>query len=489
MGQDLQTRPPHAASIADAILASVLDPTITIDDHGVVQSASHSVLEVFGWTPDELVGENISVLMPREPHGELHDDYLARYRATGETHILGRTRRFEVLHREGHTLACDLSVARVEIPGSDAPLFTGSFRDVTARERALAALRESEQRFHAAFDQEHQFVGLLTVDGDVLEVNRTALQAIGATRAELNGLPFWETAWWSHSRESRHEVRRAIERAAAGELVRFQVEVRCHDDRVRLVDFSLKPVVDDAGEVVYLLPEGRDVTQVRRAHEAENAMLRSLAAIGESAAVLAHEIKSPITAINIALRAVADQLGQDQRVVLEELAGRLQRLDGMMQRTLSFAKPLEFERAVCPVSELLDRVLRDSRTLGQPLTVKNQAPQAAFLGSLPLMEEVLSNFVRNASEAVGNGGRIVLSAWSTQAELCLSVEDDGPGVSPHVLESLFKPFVTTKRQGTGLGLAISQKIVVAHGGRTEVGESVLGGARFSVYLPQPEAVQ
>src|SRR5207247_1155715 len=84
-----------------ALLAAVLDPTITIDAYGVIVIASDSVEQVFGWRPDELVGKNVKVLMP-EPHHAAHDDYLANYRRTGTTHILGRTREFEVLHKMGY---------------------------------------------------------------------------------------------------------------------------------------------------------------------------------------------------------------------------------------------------------------------------------------------------------------------------------------------------------------------------------------------------
>src|SRR5262249_40238469 len=141
---------------------------------------------------------NVAVLMP-EPYRSEHDAYLERYRRTGETNILGRTREFEVVKKDGSKIVCGLSVARAEMPGGQGPLFIGSFRDVTERKRAEDALRDSERRFRALFDRTFEFVGLLDPRGTLLEANETACKSIGVSRREVVGRPFWETPWWSHS--------------------------------------------------------------------------------------------------------------------------------------------------------------------------------------------------------------------------------------------------------------------------------------------------
>jgi len=459
---------------AAAVLASVLDPTLTIDPRGTVLAASQSVEKVFGYRPEELIGRNISILMP-EPHRSKHDGYLENYRRTGITHILGRTREFEVVRKDGRHIDCELSVARADIEGQSEPLFTGSFRDVTERKRTQRALFESERRFRAIFDQEFQLVGLLNRDGTVLEMNRTALKAIGASEGDVRGLPFWQTAWWQHSPVDQDRVRQAILDAAQGEFVRFEVELTLDDGSTRSIDFSLKPILGEDGRVQRLLPEGRDVTELKRAQRAETAMLRTLAAIGEGAATMAHEIKNPITAINIALRAVASELGEDDRVVLEDLASRMKRLEALMRQTLSFATPLVVDRTTCDARSILENarlLLRESLAeAGTRVTVDVDPDGLTLEGAQSHLEDVIVNLLGNALEALEEGGEIRLSArCSSPSEICLSVEDDGP-------------FVTTKPQGTGLGLAISQKVVDAHEGRLEIGESTLGGARFSIYIP------
>jgi PAS domain S-box-containing protein len=473
-----------------ATLTGMLDPILTIDAHGIVQEASHSVEPVFGYRPEELIGGNIAVLMV-EPHATLHDSYLEHYRRTGQTNILGRTRQFSVRRKDGAVIECDLSVSRVDVPGQPEPVFVGSFRDVSARLRAEQALAESEARMRAIFDQEYEFVGLLGRDGTLLEINHSALRGIGATREELIGQAFWETPWWSGRPVHAERVRQAVLAAAAGRFVRFELEFVGHEGQTRWVDFSLKPVHDADGTVQFLLPEGRDITRLKAAHARELAMQDALAQIGESASLLAHEIKNPITAVNLALRAVADKLGEDQKSVLEDLSGRLAKLEKTMRRTLSFARPLRLQREACALDALLAQVVRTLQPELEAAHVTVEVVCGRDLPSVPadrgLLEEVLINLVQNARQALPQGGRVRLSAKREgRAHVRLTVEDDGPGIAPSVRAELFKPFVTSRAGGTGLGLAIARKVVREHGGEIGVTDGALGGACFWLRLPLAE---
>ena len=126
----------QAESLYRTLLDSVLDPTIAIDGKGKVVMASSSCERVLGWSPDELVGRNIKVLMP-EPYRSEHDGYLDNYRRTGETNILGRTREFEVVRKDGSRLiTCELSVSAAStMPGRPGPAL---HRDLPRRHRTQA---------------------------------------------------------------------------------------------------------------------------------------------------------------------------------------------------------------------------------------------------------------------------------------------------------------------------------------------------------------
>ncbi|HTF89540.1 MAG TPA: PAS domain S-box protein [Planctomycetota bacterium] len=470
-----------------ALLNAALDPTIAIDAQGIVVTASDSVEHVFGWSPRDLVGRNIKVLLP-EPHRSLHDDYLANYRRTGVTHILGLTREFDVVHKNGSLINCELSVARAPMQDGAMPLFLGSFRDITARKHAERALAESERRFRAIFDRSYGYIGLLQLDGTLIEANQAALDAIGATREDVVGRKFWETRWWGVSEEAGERLKSAIHEAAGGEFVRFETVQRGRGDELLVVDFSISPVRNEKGAVVLLIPEGRNITELKRAQRAETAMLRALATLGESAAMLAHEIKNPITAVNLALRAVAHALGEDQQAVLADLVGRMQHLEGLMRRTLTFTKPLELRLSMVQPRVLVDHVVKQlGPEIGRRHTeVRCEIDESNFLLECDrqLLEEVLTNLVTNALEALGTGGHVVISARrQADGKGEIAVDDDGPGISPAINATLFNPFTTSKFQGTGLGLAFCRKVVEEHGGSIKARISPLGGARFEIQLP------
>jgi PAS domain S-box-containing protein len=476
----------RAESGLRAVIDTMLDALISIDLDGTIRSASESVERVLGYARDEMIGQNIKILMP-EPYRSAHDAHLANYRRTRKTWIIGQTRDFEVVKKDASRIVCSLAVSRTKPAAGEDEVLTGVFRDVTEQRRAENALRESELRFHAIFDHAYQYLGLLTPDGRMLEANQTALEATGVKREDVIGKYFWETRWWSHSKESQALLKSAIQAASAGEFVRFETVHAGPEDSVIDVDFSIKPVKDAKGAVVLLIPEGRDITAIKRAQRTETAMLRAMATIGESAAVLAHEIKNPITGVNLALRAVADQLGEDHKAILEDLVLRMQRLEQLMKRTLSFAKPIDLRLAKLDAKSLFGEVAGtlelELAKHGADVSIDVEPSSLSFAGDRQLLGEVLSNLILNALEAKENGASVILSARKEHADVLLSVEDDGPGIPDSVRSTLFKPFTTTKRKGNGLGLAICKKIVEAHGGTISIDRGRMSGARFSLRLP------
>jgi two-component system, cell cycle sensor histidine kinase and response regulator CckA len=166
------------------------------------------------------------------------------------------------------------------------------FRDVTQRRQAEEALQASERKLRAVFDSTFEFMGLLQVDGTVVDANRAALRVIGCDRTAVVGRPFWQTPWWAHCSDQRRRLRWAIDRAAQGETVQMETEHRWPDGTTAWVDFSIKPVLDDEGQVVMLVPEGRDITGRKQAERKirEQAALLDIASDAISVRDLNHRI-------------------------------------------------------------------------------------------------------------------------------------------------------------------------------------------------------
>ncbi|WP_271251727.1 PAS domain-containing protein [Pseudanabaena sp. Chao 1811] len=123
--------------------------------------------------------------------------------------------------------------------------------------------KESELRFKGIFDNTFQFIGLLSTDGILLEANQTALDFGGVTHEEVIGKPIWETYWLSISEATQQRMRQSVKQAAQGEFVRYEIDIYGAGNQTTTIDFSLRPLKDESGKVVLLIPEGRDVSEIK----------------------------------------------------------------------------------------------------------------------------------------------------------------------------------------------------------------------------------
>ena len=151
--------------------------------------------------------------------------------------------------------------------------------ELVERQRAEAALKESEQRFKAIFNSTFQFAGLTTPEGTIIEVNQTALDFIDISHGQVVNQPVWTTPWWSGNPERVHHLQTAIQQAAAGEFVRYEVEIQGQEGHTAIIDFSINPIFDEAEQVVLLVTEGRDITDLKRAEAERLRMARTQRAL------------------------------------------------------------------------------------------------------------------------------------------------------------------------------------------------------------------
>ncbi|HMK47012.1 MAG TPA: PAS domain S-box protein [Methanocella sp.] len=233
---------------------------------GRYEYISPSCKDIVGYTPGELMALDLAGSLAM-----LHPEDVSKLRlAQAKCVETGKARvEYRQQDKSGdyRWISNHMSLIR---DGEGMPLYRdGNLRDITERIWADEVLRESDRRFRAIFDQTLQFIGLLAVDGVLLEANDAALAFIGAAaESEVVGKLFWDTPWWIHSPEIQARLQQAVKKAANGEIDRFEATHRAHDGRLSYFDFSLKPVVDENGNVILLIPEGRDITERRRSEEA-----------------------------------------------------------------------------------------------------------------------------------------------------------------------------------------------------------------------------
>ncbi|HYR97254.1 MAG TPA: ATP-binding protein [Candidatus Binatus sp.] len=220
------------------------------------------------------------------------------------------------------------------------------------------------------------------------------------------------------------------------------------------------------------------------------AQSEKLAALGQLAAAVAHEVRSPLAVIRSAAQGLAEAMppgDEEARRAYSFITAEIDRLGSVVSSLLAFARPLQIQPRSVPVHELFDRALLLARDdlAGKALTIRRDEASAlpAVRADGDLICQVLLGLLANAAEAAPSGGEVALLAEASGGVVELAVADSGPGVPADLRGRIFEPFFTTRPRGTGLGLAVARQIVEAHGGRIEVGERAGGGARFTVRLP------
>lgn len=265
-------------------------------------------------------------------------------------------------------------------------------------------------------------------------------------------------------------------------------EMRERVGRVEVTEAgSLPRLHEQVGLVVNRI---RDVVQQLNEARQKAIGAARLAAVGEMAAGVAHELRNPLTSVKLLIQNGAQRsdrsLTEKQfRVVLEEIS----RMETTIEQMLDFARPPTINRGRHDLREIALHALsaNEGRALHAKVSFANEIPEtpAEVNGDAEQLQQVFGNLIQNGIEAMPAGGvlhvRIAVDRTTRRCRVLFS--DDGPGISPPVMARLFEPFVTDKARGTGLGLAVSHRIVRDHHGVLTAANRPEGGAEFTVELP------
>jgi len=227
------------------------------------------------------------------------------------------------------------------------------------------------------------------------------------------------------------------------------------------------------------------------ATRARLAQSEKLAALGQLAAAIAHEVRNALAIIRSSAQGLNESLpaaDADAQRACSFITAEIDRLGSVVSSLLSFARPPRLAPRPVAVGSLFDQAVLLARQELDAKEIRVVRDEPAALPSVQadsdLIVQVLLGLLSNAADAVPHGGEVMLEASATQGVVEIGVADTGPGIPEGLRSRIFEPFFTTRDKGTGLGLAVARQIVEAHAGRIDVGERPGGGARFRISLPE-----
>jgi len=466
----------------DAVLNMTVDGVIVIDARGRIEAFNRGAQELFGYPEEEVLGRNVSILMP-SPYHEQHDSYLQRYLTTGEARIIGTGREVTGRRRDGSLFPVHLSVGEMRIAGERA--FTGMLRDLTKRSHLEGALGASEARWRAVVDSAVDGIIVIDAQGRIEAFNRAAEGLFGYTADEVQGRNVAMLMPSPHREEHDSYLSRYVATGSA-RIIGIGREVEG-----RRKDGTTFPLHLSVGEMT--LQGERKFTGILHDLSARVAMeeqLREQAALvklGEMAAVIAHEVKNPLAGIRGALQVCAARMtgeGADTHI-LTEIVARIDSLDHMMKDMLLFARPPKPKRAPTDLIPLVKTTVsllsEDPELQGVDVEVDGAAPPVS--ADAEMLKVVFQNLLINSAHAMKGKGRIRVAIDAADADCQVAFMDTGPGIPAEIRDKIFAPFFTTKSRGTGLGLPTVKRLIEAHDGQVVLDCPPDGGTTVVIRLP------
>jgi PAS domain S-box-containing protein len=345
-------------------------------------------------------------------------------------------------------------------------------------------------------------------DGRVIMVNAPAREILGLEHGASVGLPI-EGAFADHPRLVQ-VLREAF--AMTSLPNRAELELGQGPGSSRSIGFTLSVIRDSDGAAKGIAVFFKDLTQIEHKEEQERLKDR-LAALGQMAANMAHEIRNPLASIEVTCTLLKRRMESDAsaRELLDKIVTEVRRLDKSVHTSLDFVRPITLTASPEDLSALLEDAIQvcEGRRGGPGITILRRFDPTLprILMDAGLMRQVFVNLILNAMEAVEGRGTVAvattvvaapsgmsvpyvpgqaaeLDSWKS-FERCavVTISDTGPGIRPEHRDRLFHPFFTTKPSGSGVGLSLAKKIVGSHRGVIDVDNHPGAGAVFTVRLP------
>ena len=484
---------------------------VMVNSTGEIVLVNAQTERVSGYSRTELLGQPIEVLVPerfRSGHAAMCVGFFAEPRPRS----MGARRDLSGRKKDGSEFPVEIGLNPIET--DEGLMVLAAVVDITERKRAEQALRESEHRARslaAIVESSDDAIVGTTLDGLVTSWNKAAERIFGYTAEEMIGQSILRLAVPGH----RDDMLEILSRIKRGERIHHYETTRGHKNGTTLhISLGVSPIFDADGRLIGASKVSRDITGAKNAEialkqsetrlqemHAELLHVSRLSAMGQVAAMLAHELNQPLTAISNYMEGARALLDRGGDLPLSRIGNAIDRAGEqavragqIIQRLRGFLSHGSSERQIEAVSPLVKEAVElahlDMRQRGVTIILGSVPADVSVLADKVQIQQVLLNLLRNAAEAVANQEcrEIVLLTEANAGTLQISVVDNGPGLPDEVRDKLFQPFVSTKKTGMGVGLSICHTIITAHDGHLWSEPNPNGGTIFRFVLPIASAL-
>jgi PAS domain S-box-containing protein len=459
--------------------------------------------EMFGYTQDELL-ELPDLLSLTAEHDRDAVDARIRNRLDGSTTSSRYT--FLALRKDGQRRHIEVLGSRTELDGR--PAIIGTCLDITERVERDKVVRTSEQRFRALFEQAPIGMVVAQPDTTFVRVNTSFCEMLGYDETELIGQSFVEITHPDDLGGTPESARRVLDDADS--VVRFHKRYVRKDGSTVQAETTVSLVRDASGQLLYALAMIEDVTQ-RHQLETQLQQVQRLESVGQLAGGVAHNFNNALTAIYgySELLQLRFEPGDPALKDLEQIKRVAEQSANLTRQLLAFSRKEQVRLSVFSLNDLVSAT-RDmlAPIMGDHIHIALQldASLAPIRSDRGQMEQVITNLILNARDAMPSGGTLTMETCEASVDgvfvrthpearpgtyARLTVADTGLGMDEETLSRVFEPFFTTKEQGkgVGLGLAMVHGAIKQSGGFITVHSTVGVGSSFAVYLPQHHSLE
>ena len=348
-------------------------------------------------------------------------------------------------------------------------------------------LRESEGKYRESINLANDAIFTLDADSaSIVDSNKKAEEITGYSRHELSKKKIWEIVP-EYDRDRTKQLWTTINEAGSGMLD----NIDCQHIDGRLTPTSISASVIEYGKKKTIQWICRDITE-RKRMELQLIQAERLAAVGELAAGVAHEVNNPLGGLQNFVKMMKKEPGNTSQNLefLDLMSEGLKRIEVIIKQLMAFSRPYSMHMTNHSLNEIVESSLRfvDHRIKEQSIRLeKVLSPELPEIyGDADNISQVIINIIVNALDSMSSGGNLVIKTGYCDhqpSNIQVAITDSGIGIREEILNKIFNPFFTTKEMGSGLGLAISKRIMDDHNGNILVESKVGEGTTFFVCLP------